>query len=90
MRPIRGTVSTYGLPAQIIATEGDLRGLAPVPKRLVLGRTYSHALYEGARYCMHDTAKMKCRGSGTLAKFDPRPNEPQHFNAPKLLGLEGL
>jgi hypothetical protein len=32
---------------------------------------------------------MKCIGSGMLAKFDPRPNEGQHFNPPKSLGMEG-
>jgi hypothetical protein len=26
---------------------------------------------------------MKCGGSGNLAKFDPRPNENQHFKATK-------
>jgi hypothetical protein len=53
-------------------------------------RAYSRALYEGSRYCVHYTEKMKCSGSGTLVKFDPRPNETQHFNALKALGLEGL
>jgi hypothetical protein len=51
-------------------------------------RVYSRALYEGSRYCAHYTAKMKCMGSGMLAKFDPRPNEPQRFNAPKPLSTD--
>jgi len=45
--------------------------------------------YEGSRYRAHYTAKMKCIGSGMLAKFEPRPNEAQHFNPPKSLGMEG-
>ena len=52
-------------------------------------RAYSRALYEGSRYRAHYTAKMKCVGSDMLAKFDPRPNEAQHFNPPKSLGMEG-
>lgn len=52
--------------------------------------TYSRTLYEGSRFGAHYTAKMKCVGSGMLAKFDPRPNEPQHFNAPKSLSTKGL
>jgi hypothetical protein len=28
---------------------------------------------------------MKCLGSGTLATFDPRPNEKQRFGTPKSL-----
>jgi len=51
-------------------------------------RAYSRTLYEGSRYCAHYTAKIKCVGSGMQAKFEPRPNEPQHFNAPKSLGIE--
>jgi hypothetical protein len=51
-------------------------------------RAYSRALYEGSRYRRHYTARMKCIGSGMLAKFDPRPNEPEHFNAPKSLGTK--
>jgi hypothetical protein len=38
-------------------------------------RAYSRSLYEGSRYCAHYTARMKCIGSGMLAKFEPRPNE---------------
>jgi hypothetical protein len=45
----------------------------------------SRALYEGSRYCAHYIAKAKCLGSGTLAKFDPHPNENQHFKWPKFL-----
>jgi hypothetical protein len=55
-------------------------------------RAYSRALYEGSRYRAHYIAKMKikCLGSGIPAKFDPRPNENQHFKPPKSLELEGL
>jgi len=56
---------------------------------LAHARTYSRSLYEGSRYCAHYTAKIKCLGSGTLAKFDPRPSENQHFRPPKSLELEG-
>jgi hypothetical protein len=50
---------------------------------LAHARAYTRALYEGSRFCAHYTAKMKCGGSGNLAKFDPRPNENQHFKATK-------
>jgi hypothetical protein len=55
---------------------------------LAHARTYSSALYEGSRYGAHYTAKMKCIGSGALARFDPRPNETQNFRTPK--SLEGF
>ena len=48
-------------------------------------RAYSRALYEGYHYGAHYSARMKCLGSGTLATFDPRPNEKQHFGMPKSL-----
>jgi hypothetical protein len=48
-------------------------------------RAYSRALYEGYRYGAHYSARMKCLGSGTLATFDPRPNEKQRFGTPKSL-----
>ena len=51
---------------------------------------YSRALYEGSHYAVHYTAKLKCLGSGTLARFDPRPNENQYFNTPRSLELEGF
>jgi len=50
-------------------------------------RAYSRTLYEGSRYGAHYTAKIKCVGSGMLAKFDPRPNESQQFKLPKSLEL---
>jgi hypothetical protein len=50
-------------------------------------RAYSRALFEGSRYCVHYTANMKCVGSDTLAKFDPRPKENQQFKPPKSLGI---
>ena len=56
---------------------------------LAHARACSRALYEGSRYRAHYTANVKCRGSGTPARFDPRPNEDQHFKAPKCLELEG-
>jgi hypothetical protein len=46
---------------------------------------YSRALYEGYSYGAHYSARMKCLGSGTLATFDPRPNEKQRFVPPKSL-----
>ena len=52
---------------------------------LAHARACSRALYEGSRYGTHYIAKVKCIGSGTLAKFNPRPNENQHFNSPKSL-----
>jgi hypothetical protein len=52
---------------------------------LAHARTCSRALYEGARYCAHYTANIKCLGSGAPARFDPRPNEGQHFKVPNIL-----
>jgi hypothetical protein len=49
------------------------------------GRACSRALYEGSRYAVHYTSKLRCLGSGTLAKFDPRPDENQYFNPPPIL-----
>jgi hypothetical protein len=46
---------------------------------LAHARAYSRALYKGSRYAVHYTAKLRCLGSGTPAKFDPRPNENQYF-----------
>lgn len=57
---------------------------------LAHARACSRALYEGSRYCAHYSAKIKCPGSGTLAKFDPRPNENQRFKPPRSVQLEGL
>lgn len=57
---------------------------------LAHARAYSRALYEGSYYAVHYTAKLKCLGSGTLARFDPRPNENQYFNTPRSLELEGF
>jgi hypothetical protein len=55
---------------------------------LAHARAYSRALYEGSRYAVHYTAKLRCLGSGTMAKFDPRPKENQYFNTPRSLELE--
>lgn len=52
---------------------------------LAHARACSRALYEGARYGAHYTATIKCLGSGALARFDPHPDERQHFNTPKSL-----
>jgi hypothetical protein len=56
-------------------------------RRHLLGhaRACTRALYEGSRYGAHYIARVKCIGSGTLAKFDPRPNENQHFKLVKSL-----
>ena len=48
-------------------------------------REYSRALYEGSRYSAHYTASIKCLGSGSIARFDPRPNENQRFKPPTSL-----
>ena len=56
---------------------------------LAHARSYSRTLYEGYRYGSHYTAKIKCLGSGALARFDPRPHENQHFSPPRSLELEG-
>jgi len=52
-------------------------------------REYSRALYEGSRYSAHYSAEMKCLGSGSPARFDPRPNENQHFKPPTSLNAQG-
>ena len=52
---------------------------------LAHARACSRALYEGARYCAHNTANIKCLGSDPLVRFDPRPNEDQRFKMPKPL-----
>jgi hypothetical protein len=57
---------------------------------LAHARACSRSLYEGSRYCAHYTAKIKCLGSDTLAKFDPRPSENRRFKPPKSLEPEGL
>jgi hypothetical protein len=57
---------------------------------LVHARACSRALYEGSRYAVHYTAKLRCLGSNTVVKFDPRPNENQQFHIPRLLELEGF
>lgn len=49
----------------------------------------SRALYEGSRYAVHYASKIRCIGSDAPAKFDPRPNEHQHFKTPKSLEAEG-
>ena len=49
---------------------------------------HARALYEGSRYSAHYIANAKCLGSGTLAKFDPHPNENQHFKWPKSLDYD--
>jgi hypothetical protein len=48
---------------------------------------FAHArtLYEGSRFRVHYTAKIKCVGSGAQKMFDPRPNEPQRFKLPDSL-----
>jgi hypothetical protein len=56
---------------------------------LAHAREYSRALYEGSRYSAHYSAEMKCLGSGSPARFDPRPNENQHFKPPTSLNAQG-
>lgn len=48
-------------------------------------RACSRTLYEGSRYSAHYVSKIKCLGSGTLAQFDPRPDENRYFKLPKSL-----
>jgi len=52
---------------------------------LAHARACSRALYEGSRYSAHYTARVKCGGSDVLVRFDPRPNENQHFKPPNSL-----
>ena len=46
---------------------------------------HAQALYEESRVSVHYAAKMKCVGSHSLKRFDPRPNEHQHFKLPSSL-----
>lgn len=46
---------------------------------------HARALYEGSRISAHYAAKIKCVGSDCLKRFDPRPNEYQHFKLPSSL-----
>jgi len=48
---------------------------------------YAHAneLYEGSRFAVHYSARMKCVGSGSAKLFNPRPNEHQRFKLPNSL-----
>jgi len=46
---------------------------------------HAHELYEGSRFAVHYTAKMKCVGSGSVKLFNPRPNEHQRFKLPNSL-----
>jgi len=46
---------------------------------------HARALYEGSRVSVHYAAKMKCVGSDSLKRFDPRPIEHQHFKLPSSL-----
>jgi len=52
-------------------------------RRHVLG--HARSLYEGSRFSAHYIAKIKCVGSDTPKRFDPRPSEPQHFKLPGAL-----
>jgi hypothetical protein len=52
---------------------------------LAHARACSRALYDGSRYSAHYIANVRCIGSGTLAKFDPHPNETQQFKLSKPL-----
>jgi hypothetical protein len=46
---------------------------------------HARALYEESRFSVHYAAKVKCVGSGSQKRFDPRPNEQQHFKLPGSL-----
>jgi hypothetical protein len=46
---------------------------------------HARALYEDSRLSVHYAANMKCVGSDSPARFDPRPNEHQRFNLPRRL-----
>jgi len=46
---------------------------------------HARALYQGSRLPVHYAAKIRCVASGSPKKFDPRPNEHQHFKLPNSL-----
>jgi hypothetical protein len=46
---------------------------------------HARALYEESRVSVHYAAKIKCLGSDSLKRFDPRPNEHQRFKLPSAL-----
>ncbi len=46
---------------------------------------HARALYEGSRVSVHYAANIKCVGSDSLKRFDPRPNERQCFKLPSSL-----
>jgi hypothetical protein len=52
---------------------------------LAHARACSRALYDGSRYAVHYTARLRCAGSGALAKFDPHPNEIHYFKPPRSI-----
>jgi hypothetical protein len=43
------------------------------------------ALYEGSRLSVHYGAEVKCVGSGSPKRFNPRPDERQYFKLPGSL-----
>ena len=46
---------------------------------------HARALYDGSRLSVHYAANIKCTGSDSPKRFDPRPSEHQHFNLPGSL-----
>jgi hypothetical protein len=52
-------------------------------RRHVFG--HARGLYEGSRFDVHYTAKMRCGGSDAPTTFNPRPNENQRFKLPAAL-----
>jgi hypothetical protein len=46
---------------------------------------HARALYEGSKIPVHYAADIKCTGSESLKRFDPRPNEHQRFKLPSSL-----
>jgi hypothetical protein len=46
---------------------------------------HARSLYEGSRFSVHYAANVKCVGSDSPKRFDPRPGERQSFKLPGSL-----
>ncbi len=46
---------------------------------------HARALYEGSQLSVHYAADVRCVGSGSPKRFDPRPVELQYFKLPGSL-----
>ena len=46
---------------------------------------HARSLYEGSRFSVHYAANVKCVGSDSPKRFDPRPSERQSFKLPGSL-----